>query len=94
MLDFPKKIVVAKNKRKFKKEYLWGYLFIASPIVGFLLFAFLPMLFSIYVSFTEFDLYSPARFNGLENYKQLFQDDIFIKTVGNTFYAALGIPIG
>ena len=84
-----------KKKRKIKSEYLWGYLFISPPIIGFLIFALVPMLFSVYVSFTEFDLYTPAEFNGLENYKRLFfEDDLFWKTVFNTFYAAIGIPIG
>ncbi|MGM0878067.1 MAG: carbohydrate ABC transporter permease [Bacillota bacterium] len=83
-----------KKKRKFKSEYMWGYLFIAPPIVGFLLFALIPMLFSVYISFTQFDLYTPAQFNGLDNYKRLFEDELFWKTVFNTFYAALGIPFG
>ncbi len=84
-----------KRKRRFKSEYMWGYLFIAPPIIGFLCFAFIPMLFSVYVSFTQFDLYTPAKFNGLDNYKRLFfEDNLFWKTVFNTFYAALGIPFG
>ncbi|WP_202080576.1 carbohydrate ABC transporter permease [Caldalkalibacillus salinus] len=83
-----------RKRFNIKEEYLWGYLFVLPPILGFMLFAFLPMLFSIYVSFTAFDLYNPAVFNGLDNYKRLlFEDDLFRKTIINTFYAALGIPL-
>lgn len=84
-----------KKKRKIKKEHLWGYLFIAPPILGFVLFALIPMLFSVYISFTKFDLYNPAQFTGLDNYKRLlFEDELFWKTIFNTLYAAVGIPLG
>ncbi|MBM7570680.1 carbohydrate ABC transporter permease [Aquibacillus albus] len=87
--------VAVKKKRKIKKEYIWGYLFIAPPILGFILFALIPMLFSVYISFTQFDLYNPAQFTGLENYHRLFfEDELFWKTIFNTLYAAVGIPLG
>ncbi|MDY7222424.1 sugar ABC transporter permease [Halalkalibacterium halodurans] len=84
-----------KQKRRLNKEYFWGYLFIAPPIIGFAIFALGPMLYSIYVSFTDFDLYNEPVWTGADNYYRLFvTDDLFRKTVFNTFYAALGIPIG
>lgn len=90
-----KKPTEKKKKKKLKKEYLWGYLFVAAPLIGFMLFALIPMLFSVYVSFTEYNIHSAPDFIGLENYtKLLFDDKLFWKTVGNTLYAALGIPIG
>lgn len=82
------------RKRRVKAEYLWAYLFIASPIAGFLLFALIPIGYSVYVSFTKFDVYNPPTFNGVENYGKLFADPLFWKTMYNTFYAALGIPLG
>ncbi|WP_082676219.1 carbohydrate ABC transporter permease [Shouchella shacheensis] len=88
-------VQVKIKKRKMNKEYFWGYLFVAPPIIGFAIFALAPMLYSIYVSFTDFDLYNPPEFTGLENYKELFfGDELFRKTIWNTFYAALGIPLG
>lgn len=83
------------KKKKWNKEYTWGYLFIAPPIIGFALFALFPMLYSVYVSFTDFDLYNEPVWTGVDNYTRLFlTDGLFRKTVWNTFYAALGIPIG
>ncbi|HUC93085.1 MAG TPA: sugar ABC transporter permease [Paenibacillus sp.] len=84
----------ALRKRRVKAEYLWAYLFIASPIAGFLLFALIPIGYSVYVSFTKFDVYNPPTFNGVDNYGKLFADPLFWKTMYNTFYAALGIPLG
>lgn len=77
-----------------RKEYLWAYLFVSAPIVGFLLFAFIPLSYSVYVSFTEYSGYQPPVFNGTDNYAKLMNDELFWKTMYNTFYAALGIPIG
>jgi len=78
-----------------RKEYVWAYLFISAPILGFLLFAFIPLSYSVYVSFTEYSGYQPPVFNGTANYEKLATgDELFWKTLFNTFYAALGIPIG
>ncbi|WP_364142777.1 carbohydrate ABC transporter permease [Paenibacillus sp. LPE1-1-1.1] len=84
----------ANGKRRFKKEYLWAYLFVAAPIIGFMIFGFIPICYSVYISFTKFDGFSAPDFNGMDNYRQLFEDPLMRKTTINTFYAALGIPIG
>ncbi|XID90493.1 carbohydrate ABC transporter permease [Paenibacillaceae bacterium WGS1546] len=78
-----------------RKEYAWAYLFISAPILGFLLFAFIPLSYSVYVSFTEYSGYQPPVFTGTANYVKLAsQDELFWKTMFNTFYSALSIPIG
>ena len=84
-----------KPKKKFKKEYLTGYLFIALPIIGFILFGLIPIGYSLYISLTKFDLFNDPIFDGFNNYIKLFTDDpIFWKSLVNTFYSAIGIPIG
>jgi multiple sugar transport system permease protein len=83
-----------RPKRRFRKKHLWGYLFISAPIIGFLLFGFIPISYSVYVSFTNYNGFTTPDFNGIDNYKRLlFDDPLFWKTMFNTFYAALGIPI-
>lgn len=77
-----------------RKEYLWAYSFIAAPILGFLLFAFIPLSYSVYVSFTDYSGYQTPVFNGGDNYVKLVQDELFWKTLRNTLYSALSIPIG
>ncbi|CAH0117710.1 Lactose transport system permease protein LacF [Paenibacillus sp. CECT 9249] len=77
-----------------RRESLWAYLFISAPILGFMLFAFIPLSFSVYVSFTDYSGYQDPVFSGADNYVNLVNDDLFWKTLFNTFYSALSIPIG
>jgi multiple sugar transport system permease protein len=65
------------------------------PILGFFLFGFIPMIISGYLGFTElhsFD-FTDAKFIGFENYKKIFDDPLFYKSVVNTLYALLAIPL-
>ena len=64
-------------------------------ILGFVLFAGGPMLFSIVISFCRFDILNPAVFTGLDNYRQMFGvDELFWKSLGNTVFMVLGVPLG
>lgn len=84
-----------KRKSLYKYEIWWGYLFIAPPFIGVIVFLLYPLLSSMYMSVTTFNFGSPAVFTGADNYKRaLFEDPLVWKTLGNTFYAALGVPIG
>ena len=79
-----------------KRETPWFYLFISPWLIGFIALTLGPILFSIYMSFTDWDLFQKANFIGIENYRTLFTDDpVFWKAIKNTFlYAILSIPIG
>ena len=65
---FQKNKISAKEKAQMK----WGYFFIAPAIIGLICFSFGPMLFSLGVSFTKWDVISEKQFIGLENYIMLF----------------------
>ena len=73
-----------------------GGLFCAAPwIIGFLAFTGGPLLFSIVISFCEYDILNPPRMTGLDNYRWMFtQDTLFWKSMGNTLYMLIGIPLG
>lgn len=77
-----------------KKEVMWAYLFVAAPIIGFILFGFIPTIWSVGLSFTEWNLINPPKFIGLENYNRLFSDEKVLKSIFNTIYLMIGIPIG
>lgn len=71
-----------------------GFLFALPWIVGFLFLSLYPLIMSLYYSFTEFNPVSPAKWVGLSNYVDLFQDRRFYKSLGNTcFYAFVATPI-
>ena len=88
-----------KAKSKFKsgyyaKERREGYLFVLAPVLQFFLFAFVPLLFSLYAGFTDWTSIGRADFIGLDNFKEMFGDANFWKSIWNTLYMMIGIPIG
>jgi multiple sugar transport system permease protein len=70
------------------REELTGWLFALPWIIGFLLFTAGPMLFSLYASFTRYNIIRwPPPWIGLENYDRLFTaDPLFYKALANTFW--------
>ncbi|MBT2653959.1 sugar ABC transporter permease [Bacillus sp. ISL-18] len=62
-------------RKRAMKENIKGYLFISPFVVGFLAFTFIPILVSLYLSFTKYNLFSAPQWIGLENYKKMFTAD-------------------
>lgn len=78
-----------KNKRiSLKtKEALTGWLFISPALIGFSIFTFGSIIYSLYLSLTDYDLMTKPKFIGLENYIRAFtKDESFYKFFGNTIY--------
>ncbi|NKI22958.1 sugar ABC transporter permease [Paenibacillus dendritiformis] len=80
---------------KKERHYVYLGLAFASPwIIGFLVFTVYPFFGSLYFSLTDYDLFSPPRWVGLNNYKQIIADSGFYKSLGNTFFMAfISVPI-
>jgi multiple sugar transport system permease protein len=72
-----------------------AYLFLTPWIIGALLLTVGPMLASLYLSFTDYDLFSTPRWVGLRNYRQLFADDPrFVHSVTVTLtYVGVAAPL-
>jgi multiple sugar transport system permease protein len=81
------------NRRE-RNRTIRGLLF-ASPFwLGFLLLTAVPMLASIYFSFTNYSILSVPKWAGLKNYLELPQDPILLKTLITTVaYAGLSVPL-
>ena len=78
-----------------RSEAVDCYMFISPWIIGFLIFTLGPMLFSIGLSFCRWDIFRPAEFSGLENYRKLLAEPLFLKSLANTlFYTAFAVPLG
>ena len=78
-----------------QKESLAGYLFAAPWLLGLLLLTAGPIGVSIVYSFCRYDVLHAAEFVGLENYRRLFAGDpLFWKSLANTGYMMLGVPLG
>lgn len=78
----------------YRKEKIYGYLFILPPILGLLIFTLFPFVYSFYGSFTDWDGLGQMNFIGFANFKDLFSDELFYKSMYNTLFLMLGIPIG
>ncbi|MGW4296587.1 carbohydrate ABC transporter permease [Micromonospora chersina] len=77
-----------------RREARWAYVFLAPWIVGFLVFTAGPMVASLWLSFTEYDVINAPRWTGLDNYRQLVSDPQVARSLGNTvYYAALHVPL-
>jgi multiple sugar transport system permease protein len=61
-----------KRGRLTRSDTLWGYLFIAAPLLGFLLFGAIPLFGSLVLGFSEWDLANPPEWVGTRNYASLF----------------------
>jgi multiple sugar transport system permease protein len=78
------KAAPAAGRRPALRESLTGYLFIAPSIAGFVLFVLGPLIAAAALSFTKYDVLTPPEFNGLANYRRLFQDERLATVYGNT----------
>ncbi|CAM4504754.1 carbohydrate ABC transporter permease [Paenibacillus endophyticus] len=91
----PKSETVSLGRQK-RRERLVGYSFITPATLLLLLFLILPFVLAISFGFTKFNLLRPDKiqFIGLENYKTLFQDSLFYKSLWNTLYfTAIVVPV-
>jgi ABC-type sugar transport system permease subunit len=81
----PYSAMVAKLRQKWNEIYKarWPYLFISPFYILFLIFGVYPILFSLYLSFTEWKGLGPIKFVGLRNFELLLRDKIFWQSMSN-----------
>ena len=77
-----------------QREAVQGLIYISPWIIGFLVFTVGPMIASAYLSLTTYNMVTPPRFAGLNNYEYMFSDRLFWKSIGNTlYYTIIFVPI-
>ncbi|HIW42989.1 MAG TPA: sugar ABC transporter permease [Candidatus Mediterraneibacter vanvlietii] len=68
--------------------------FLLPSLLGLLIFKVGAMVYSLYISFTEWNLFGDPQFVGLQNYIEIFQDDRFYEALKNTILFIVGyLPI-
>ena len=76
-----------------RREAVWCYIFMTPAVLGLLLFAIGPMIASLYLSFTSYDMLSNPEFIGAKNYAKLVVDPLFQKSLSVTLvYALITVP--
>ncbi|WP_051250949.1 carbohydrate ABC transporter permease [Paenibacillus harenae] len=78
-----------------RREALQGYVFVSPWLIGFICITLGPMLFSLYASFTNYNITSRMDFIGFDNFVRMFTaDSLFWKSLGNTlYYVVFMVPL-
>ncbi len=93
-------MAIAPNTRRRRasasfREAIEGYLAISPWLIGFIVFTGGPILFSLYMSFTYWDLTDVPRWAGIQNYLDLSSDPRFWQSLKVTLtYSVLALPLG
>lgn len=75
------------------KQNFAGVLFILPALLGTIIFIIIPIFCSFGLSFTKWDLLNPIQYVGLENYRTVLTEDVFVKIIINTFVYAISTSI-
>jgi multiple sugar transport system permease protein len=85
--------IKTKMSKSAKREAKWFYIFISPWMVGFLAFTLYPMVASAFYSFHNYNIVN-LDFIGLANYRELFTDQIFLKSLVVTgTYVLVSVPL-
>ena len=83
-----------KPKRLSFWESLNAWFFVAPWVLGFILFTGGPILASLIISFTKWDIVNPPIWAGLGNYADMLQDALFFQSLKvTTIYALVAVPL-
>lgn len=82
-------------RRGIKKKHLEAYLFLAPWFAGLIVLTAGPLVASLYLSFTNYDMLSAPYWVGLQNYIRLFTaDPHYLHALRVTFtYVFIGVPL-
>jgi multiple sugar transport system permease protein len=76
------------------REAIAGYLFITPWLIGFVCWTAGPMVVSLVLSFTNWDLLSPAHYIGTANYVDIVRSHVSLKSLENTaYYTFISVPL-
>jgi multiple sugar transport system permease protein len=76
-------------------EGRWALAFLAPTLLGLAVLSAGPILATLAISLTKWDLLTAPRLTGLDNYLALLSDDRFLRALRNTFfYTIVSVPVG
>lgn len=88
-------VIKRKSSLASRSRMIWGYIFILPAILGLVFFSFGPMIFSLVMSFFDWDVVRAPIFAGLKNYRLLFIDPLVFHSLKITLYfTLLAVPFG
>jgi multiple sugar transport system permease protein len=82
-----------KMSFRMKHDIPYAILFLAPSLLGLTVFTLIPIVASLGLAFTDWNLLSPPQFVGLENFRDIFADKVLWISLSNTLkYAAMIVP--
>ena len=83
------------RRRRTRYQNGWALAFLAPWLIGFLAFTAGPMLMSLYLAFTKYDLLSAPKWIGAGNFRRMLgEDPLFVQSLKVTaIYVAVGTPL-
>jgi multiple sugar transport system permease protein len=82
-----------RSRGRGRHEGRIALLFISPWLIGFAVFMAYPVLYTAYLSLTDYDVINDPSFVGLENYRELVADEKVTLALRNTFvYTAMSVP--
>jgi len=89
------------HRQKVLKENLSSYMFLVPWLLGFFVLTLYPMCYSLYLSFTQFNIRTPPEWIGMRNYLVMFagtdilpRDDRFVNSMIVTFkFVFISVPL-
>ncbi len=83
------------QRSRLRRESLAGYGFLSPWLIGFFGLTIVPMVYSLYLSFTSYNIFQPPKWIGFDNYVRMFTSDpAFIQSAQITLiYVLVGTPI-
>ena len=82
-----------KMSFRMKHDIPYAILFLAPSLLGLTVFTLIPIVASLGLAFTDWNLLSPPQFVGLQNFRDIFADKVLWISLGNTLkYAAMIVP--
>ena len=89
-----KNIVLSKSRKLVMRETVTSYLFLAPFLLFFVGFVLYPMFMCVYTSFFDATMGREDIFVGLQNYRDLFQDEVFWVALKNTIIiVVVSVPV-
>jgi multiple sugar transport system permease protein len=94
MIQIDESTAVIRRRRFSKRRARAGRIFVAPNLTAVAVFMLFPLGFSLYMSVQNWDLFRPAKFVGLANYRSLFADDpLFEIALRNTVVYTVGTVV-
>jgi len=86
---------VPRPARRWNREALHGYVFMSPAILGLLIFTLGPIVASLLLSFTDYNIISDPEWVGLKNYVDMFEERLFWQALRvSAIYSVVSVPLG